>query len=207
MSKYHKDHTSRYASKGIGTDINWPKPGYSKEKLTKGNIAEQCVLRYLQGLGDCLIEYHEGKPHKIDFTVTEDASTMPYRYHIDVKGIEERREFSCYGFNEYQYRNYKQLECDSGIPVKVYFVDWSARVCMGNDLDILEQHHEQILSKAKVQTFPHRIQGQKMPTGESRDMINFPTVYLKAIFDLLDEEVEALRDASIKVKYNVVNHD
>jgi len=152
-------------------------------------------LRYFESLPDCKIVYHHGKPHKIDFDITEDASTMPFRYLVDVKGTEERREYYDYGFNDYQYQNYRRLQEEYGIPVRIYFCDWHTGTCVGNDLDNLDQHHVERNKKGKLATYPMRLPKCKMPTGETRDMINFPTIHLRKVFDLLESEITALKQA------------
>lgn len=168
---------------------------YKVKALLKGRCAEQGCLRYFRELEDCRVTYNaeNGFPHEVDFHVTESVSILPYSYLVEVKLMRQRGFFEDYAINQYQYKNYRQLQDRLGLPLKIYFVDYRLGACVGNYLNIMDQSYEKITPEGKVVKYPLPVD-HRLKSGEIRGWLHFPSFYMNRIFDLLPAEISRMRE-------------
>lgn len=158
------------------------------EKLTttqKGNIGESVVREFLESKNFvCYVPITE-KAHAFDFLAIRDKT------QAIAAEVKTKARMSCYpatGFDERNYKYYKEFSLKHKIPIFIFFVDEHTGKVYGNWLAVLEKP-----CIVEDKQYPMIIQ-----TRNGRNIRIYPLCKMCAIADLNNETIERLKQLSTR---------
>ncbi len=126
-----------------------------KANLKKGSVGERLVLSHLRKMGYILYTPPEGMRHPVD-VICFSKHNYQDAFIAEVKTKPRMRRYNATGIDCEHFMVYDMLQRSMGLPVFIFFVDFSLRRIYGNYLDELIKPHSQIEGK-RVISYPRVI--------------------------------------------------